>query len=197
MDLSTANDKTHGPGTDKDIQVKNVQQTQAQSQQPQYRTLYIIVFGSALFKAHWSFWAPNIEDRTQKTGKKAQAVGSVADGFQIEFVRNYNLTSDTRQPTIIEIGQIQTDHLQDSPDSGNATDSSPTDHFERIALSIPAPRASLNKKNPLSCIDEGSQKTGRDIGVAGPSRDIVSHRCQDKFLVLLLVVPVHPLNLIL
>ena len=137
-----------------------------------YRPLYIMVWSSALFKAHWSFWAPALEGRQRTKGKRAHAIGNVRDGFAIEFVRNYDLSVTRSYPTIIEIGAIRIEDLLDTLiDGQHSRDNTPWDRFEAIALSVPAPRASLNQVNEQPCTSEASQQVGRNAGPVGSSRN--------------------------
>ena len=154
--------------------VNNSNQAQAQAVQSPYRPLYLMVFRSALFKAHWSFWAPALDDGAQKVGQRVHVTGNVRNGFQLEFVRNYDLTETSGYPTIIEIGAMRTEILQDTPlDRREFREDTPRDRFEFIAQSIPAPSGSLNKVNEQPRIAIATESANRNAGLTGSSGSTV------------------------
>jgi hypothetical protein len=100
-----------------------------------------------MFKSHWAFFVPEINDTSVKKGKLIHVTGSVRDGFQIEIKRNYDLRKTKTTPhSPIEIGIASTQYLIDTIlDGKNSSDDQPLDRFEELILSVPAPGASLNK----------------------------------------------------
>ncbi len=140
--------------------------------QSPYRPLNIMVRSSALFKAHWSFWVPTLEGPQGTKGKRAHVVGSVLEGFQIEFVRNYDLCLTGSHPVIFEIGAMRTEDLQDTFLDGQCIEEKTTrDRFEAIAVSVPAPRGSLNHVNERSHVSEASQQAITSATAVASSQD--------------------------
>ncbi|KAH9886154.1 hypothetical protein F4778DRAFT_483472 [Xylariomycetidae sp. FL2044] len=133
----------------------------------QYRSLFLLCANSATFKGHWALFAPH--DKRCKAGRKIHAAGSVAEGFQHEIVRNYNLTrtrSGSRPP--IEIGVVSRRYLVEiAEDSQYAKEAVARDAFEQLVLSVPAPGPSLNKVS-------GQSSAAR----SGPPRRVTISDCQ-------------------
>ena len=125
-----------------------------------YRPLYLMVWSSATFKAHWSLWAPELGQRQAAKGKRAHVIGDLRRGFLVEFIRNYDLFETRTRPTIIEIGAMRVEDLLDTPLDGQySKEAMPRDYFENIALSVPPPRGSLNRVEDQPCsADAGHQQ---------------------------------------
>ena len=105
------------------------------------RTVYLLVYHSPLFPAHWGLWIPNAGSTT--IGKTVHVFGDVANGFEHEFKRNYEPDGTNRRNSLIELAQVEDDHVVDSPGEDFSVDTNPLDDVERVALSIPAPSKSL------------------------------------------------------
>jgi hypothetical protein len=58
------------------------------------RTVYLVVYNSPLFPAHWGLWIPQLDN--PDVGKFIEAAGDAANGFDISFERNYDLGSTPR-----------------------------------------------------------------------------------------------------
>ena len=166
--------------------VKTGKQALVQIQQSPNRPLYIMIWSRALFKAHWSFWVPNLEG-IRTNGKRAHVEGDVRGGFHLEFMRNYDIAQTTSQPTIIEIGAMRVEDLLDTPLGGQRLkENVPRDQFEIVAASITAPQGSLNRVNEQPCTSEASQRTFQNAGPVypSPSRSTdqrqVSHEISDS-----------------
>jgi hypothetical protein len=113
------------------------------------RTLFLIVYKSPLFPAHWSLWIPSLSN--PDIGERIHVTGDVHSGFEHEFVRNYNLTADTRTHVVILVGEVDNEYaidddadLKDEVEVAEERDKSPRDRIEEIALEIPAPGPSMN-----------------------------------------------------
>ncbi|KAI1472384.1 uncharacterized protein F4812DRAFT_11326 [Daldinia caldariorum] len=142
------------------------------------RTLYVLVYPSRLFAAHWSFWLPytDADDRQSNTGDRIHVTGDRLNGFQYEYIRNYDVCEDDRNPSAFPIGLVSEMHLtqankdetaissgEDQRDSENIVFNS----FDEACREVPAPGPSLNKVNP----DTG--------GVAGsPPKRMAVKDCQ-------------------
>lgn len=106
------------------------------------RKIYLIVYRSPLFPAHWSIWVPSLSNTD--IGKRIQVTGDSAQGFEHEFVRNYNATGTKRQRSLFLLAEVDDKHVVDVPGDGTESiDTSAADDIERSALSIPAPGKSL------------------------------------------------------
>jgi len=64
------------------------------------RPLYVLVYPSRLFAAHWSFWTPYPDASGQESdiGDRIHVTGDRLNGFQYEYVQNYNVREDKRKP---------------------------------------------------------------------------------------------------
>ncbi|KAH8724355.1 hypothetical protein GQ44DRAFT_709032 [Phaeosphaeriaceae sp. PMI808] len=112
------------------------------------RNVYLLVFNSPLFPAHWSLWVPSTEN--PKVGKRLHATGDAASGFQIAFERNFNLDRDTRTHQIILLAQAEDQHVVDvSEDGGERMDNTAYDTLEEVALQVRAPGPSLASSSSL------------------------------------------------
>jgi hypothetical protein len=107
------------------------------------RSIYIVVYASPLFPAHWAVWIPSLAG--PDIGKRIHVSGDVHKGFEHGFERNYNLAGTGRAHTLIPIGEVGEDYVTDTPLDGQlSVDRIPRDQLERVALTIPAPGPSMN-----------------------------------------------------
>src|SRR4051812_19269614 len=106
------------------------------------RSIYLIVFNSPLFPAHWALWVPHSD--TPATGTYLNATGDAATGFTIEIERNYALGADGRRYQVILLAGVQDEHVVDvKGDGGASTDCIARDYLEEIALGVEPPGKSL------------------------------------------------------
>jgi hypothetical protein len=110
------------------------------------RTIYLIIYNSPLFPAHWSLWIPSLHNPT--IGKRLHAEGDPANGFHIIFERNYVLAADSRQHQCLPLAEVSDDHVVDvngdgDGDGSEGSNSIAHDDLERVLLSVPVPGASL------------------------------------------------------
>ncbi|KAH9865823.1 hypothetical protein J1614_009410 [Plenodomus biglobosus] len=106
------------------------------------RTVYLVIYNSPLFPAHWGLWLPSLTDPT--LGKFLHAEGDAANGFEIVFKRNYDLDATSRPHQSLPLAEVSEDHAIDVPGDGSlVADSIAHDDLERVLLSVPAPGASL------------------------------------------------------
>jgi hypothetical protein len=106
------------------------------------RDIYLIVYTSPLFPAHWTLWIPT--EANPQIGKGIHATGDAANGFQHEFKRNYDLSEEDRAYRLFLLAQVNDRWVVDVPGDGLfSVDTIPVDGVERIALSVPAPGKSL------------------------------------------------------
>ncbi|KAI4859959.1 hypothetical protein F4820DRAFT_130952 [Hypoxylon rubiginosum] len=122
------------------------------------RTLYVLVYPSRLFAAHWSFWLPYVDARTRalNTGDRIHVTGDRLSGFQYEYIRNYNVREDERHPNAFPIGLVSEAHLREATNDENITsgeldqkdaESVALNAFDEACREVPAPEPSLNKVN--------------------------------------------------
>ena len=117
------------------------------------QTLYVLVYPSRLFAAHWSFWLPRIEEasgRELDTGDRIHVTGDRLNGFQYEYVRGYNVSEDDRNPKAFAIGLVPNAILREEIRGINGTSSSGeagSNHilnaFDRACREVQAPGPSL------------------------------------------------------
>ena len=113
------------------------------TQQGQYRPVFLMVHASPKFPAHWSLFIPELGDRNEKKGKRIHVKGDVRQGFEMEFIRNYDMRQTRSYPELIEIGRVPANMVQD--DTGaHEKDKIPRDDFERLCASVPPPGPSMN-----------------------------------------------------
>ncbi|KAI1451420.1 hypothetical protein F4805DRAFT_103091 [Annulohypoxylon moriforme] len=106
------------------------------------RTIYLLVYNSRLFPAHWSLWIPSPEN--PDVGKRIHAQGDVATGFELCFERNYDKGQTSRRHEILPLADVDSVHIIDTPGDGTrSTDQEPKDRLENIVLSVPTPGPSL------------------------------------------------------
>ncbi|KAI1483247.1 hypothetical protein F4774DRAFT_156740 [Daldinia eschscholtzii] len=123
-----------------------------------HRTLYVLVYPSHLFAAHWSFWLPYTDDNNRQlnTGDRIHVTGDRLNGFQYEYIRNYDVCEDDRNPNAFPIGLVPETHLIQANKDKTAvsSDKGPRDSenitlnsFDEACKKVPAPGPSLNKVN--------------------------------------------------
>lgn len=106
------------------------------------RPIYLIVFHSPLFAAHWSLWIPSPKNST--IGKVSHVEGSPSAGFSHEFKRNYDISTESRKNSVIFLCQVDGDSVVDAAgDGAYSTDATAVDVVERWALAVEAPGPSL------------------------------------------------------
>ncbi|KAF8078922.1 hypothetical protein FPV67DRAFT_84742 [Lyophyllum atratum] len=111
------------------------------------RETYLIVYNSPLFAAHWSLYIPFASSQREKgVGKIIHAVGSLAEGFTIEFKRHYRPAQDSRSKTFVALGPIDEGCFNDDsdPEAEETVDSVAVDEMERRAKLVHPPGRSLN-----------------------------------------------------
>lgn len=75
--------------------------------QIEHRPIFLLVWPSAVFKAHWAVFVREINDLSLQTGKYIHVAGSLSGGFQFQIVRGNNLTKTRNYSNSpIEIGRI-------------------------------------------------------------------------------------------
>lgn len=120
------------------------------------RPVYLLVYSSHLFAAHWSMWIPHYNTDTQvteETGKFINARGDSLNGFVHEFVRNHDLSQDPSRKEIIFLGRTDAANVADgSLGTECYTDTEATDRLEEVALSVPAPGPSLRSASSSSSV---------------------------------------------
>lgn len=121
---------------------------------PQWRPIFLLVWPSALFKAHWAIFVPDLNDKTIKKGKYIHVTGSLDKGYQLEIVRGYDISKSRVRPmSPIEIGLVPADMIKDTPtDDKLVKESTPRDRLEAFLASVPPPSASLNSATATSAV---------------------------------------------
>ncbi|TVY43316.1 hypothetical protein LSUB1_G001423 [Lachnellula subtilissima] len=107
------------------------------------RPVYLIIYHSPIFAAHWALWIPYYEEEvTGKTGKIINVQGSPSEGFLHEFERNYDVAAETRRHSIKLLSWLDSKYIIDTT-GDYSVDSTAIDVLERSALTIQAPGPSL------------------------------------------------------
>ncbi|CAE6460251.1 unnamed protein product [Rhizoctonia solani] len=104
-----------------------------------HRSIYILIFHSRIFPAHWALWIPSPSQ--SKIGKIINAVGDPSSGFVREIERQFNLANASGAiSTVLLSNRVEAKHILDSDSSGPE----PVDEVEKIASGISPPEKSLN-----------------------------------------------------
>ena len=106
-------------------------------------TLQLIVYHSRLFKAHWAVLVPHGPDTSVYT--KVQVTGTLAQGFEHEFQREYDPEATGRGHSLFPLGSVPADAVASALDMPVDEEDTTTasNKLERIALGVPAPGPSL------------------------------------------------------
>lgn len=113
------------------------------------RDVYLISYDSPIFPAHWGLWIPSTEE--PNAGKVIQVLGDPANGFDHEFIRNYNPSIDSRTHRFVLLGKVKDKDIVDVPVDGTpSADKIAVDDIERNALAVPAPGKSLNSSSHVN-----------------------------------------------
>lgn len=113
--------------------------------------LYILIYPSRPFAAHWSFWIPylNTSGEEADTGDRIHVTGDRLNGFQYEYVRDYNVREDERKPARFAIGLLFTASVSGGAsgnrDTGGLTADNAINPFDGACREVEAPGPSLNK----------------------------------------------------
>ncbi|KAI1122981.1 hypothetical protein F5Y10DRAFT_252791 [Nemania abortiva] len=106
------------------------------------RAIYLIVYKSPLFPAHWALWVPSEAD--PNIGKRIHAEGDAATGFRLSFDRNYDIIHESRKLEVLTLAEVAAGHVADTPGDGvNSVDTEPRDAVETVAAKVPTPGPSL------------------------------------------------------
>ncbi|THH18703.1 hypothetical protein EW146_g2326 [Bondarzewia mesenterica] len=106
------------------------------------RTVYLAVFNSILFPAHWGLWIPTVEK--PELGKMIQVNGDPLSGFQHDFERNCNIKDTKRTHTLFVLAEIEDRFVLDlPPNADNPQEPAAIDKIEQKAFAIPPPTKSL------------------------------------------------------
>jgi hypothetical protein len=103
------------------------------------RPVYLIIYSSRLFPAHWSLWIPSLSNGN--IGRRIHVIGDALNGFQLEFDRKYDIEADDRPYQLLHLADTLIHSAAVTElDTGGI---SPQDKLEEIALTVPAPAGSL------------------------------------------------------
>jgi hypothetical protein len=109
------------------------------------REIYLVVYHSQLFPAHWALFIPKkIRTETGRTSyaetrKYINVLGDPATGFEHEIKRNQDITEHSSNNTCILIGTVKEKYVSDNGD----------DEIETLALAISALAKSLKSSAAL------------------------------------------------
>jgi hypothetical protein len=119
--------------------------------------IYLIVYRSRLFPAHWSLWIPSdrISRHNIAFGKIIHVTGDSRAGFVHEFKRNYELAGTGRAYDMFLLGSTsESSNVVVVDVVGNeefSTDDVANDIIEQYALAVPAPGKSLRSTSNEVC----------------------------------------------
>lgn len=115
--------------------------------------LYVLVYPSRLFATHWSFWIPYPDASGQESdiGDHIHVTGDRLNGFQYEYVQNYNVREDERKPNSSPIGSLSTASVSEEMEGGRCISGGAAEKpdvvnpFDRVCREVKPPDPSLNK----------------------------------------------------
>ncbi|KAG8742175.1 hypothetical protein FRC10_001931 [Ceratobasidium sp. 414] len=108
-----------------------------------HRSVYLLVFRSPVFPAHWALWIPRLDN--PHVGKIISAVGDPSTGFVHEFQRNFSPASPSSMLPVLLCSTVESNHIVDGElGQEPTTDANAIDSLEDMALTVPAPGKSLN-----------------------------------------------------
>ncbi|KAK0610659.1 hypothetical protein B0T17DRAFT_545193 [Bombardia bombarda] len=143
------------------------------------RTIYLIIYKSPIFPAHWALWIPSQNDPT--IGKIINADGDAKYGFELAIERNYDTDQIGRTHRIVQLGQVEDNAVDD--DDGcvkgelTSTDCHPRDAVERVAMGVPAPGPSL-----VSALSSGPRQRVRIKNCQTWLREVVERLVHEKII---------------
>lgn len=134
----------------------------------EYRTLYLLIYPSRPFAAHWSLFLPYkspSSPSSTKIGKRIHATGDRLNGFTLEIVRNYDRAADLRTPSLHSVGRVLSSHVSDYDEDDvyggkrkeETVDYIPRNELEAACLAIKAPGPSMNR---VGAGNKGGQTNG-------------------------------------
>ncbi|KAG9097842.1 hypothetical protein FRC06_007124 [Ceratobasidium sp. 370] len=108
-----------------------------------HRSVYLLVFRSPVFPAHWALWVPRLDD--PHVGKIISAVGDPLTGFVHEIQRSFSLGSPNSMLPILLCNTVERNHVVDGElDQESTVDTGATDSLEDVAFTVTPPSKSLN-----------------------------------------------------
>lgn len=126
-----------------------------------HRNLYVLVYPSRLFAAHWSFWIPYADPSGKETniGDRINATGDRLHGFKYEYLRDYNVNEDDRKPSPFPIGLVSASTLEmlSEDETGVFND------LDKACREVSVPGPSLNNvKDPVNNAGPPKKMTVKD-----------------------------------
>lgn len=116
---------------------------EAPASEDAYTTLYVHVYPSPLFAAHWSFFLPRQNPKSE-IGDRIHVTGDRLNGFQYEYIRDYDPKEDSRRPNAFSIGRVLTTAMQKPIASQAIDEADDRSVFDRACQEVPAPGPGLN-----------------------------------------------------
>lgn len=153
--------------TDPQVEEKCIASGEA-STADEFQTLYVLVYPSPLFAAHWSLWLPHsgASGEASDVGDRIHATGDRLNGFQYEYLQDYNAKEDSRRPKSFAIGHVSGSITHTSRDviaegvvdSGSGTDQAALNPFDQACRKVPVPGPNLNRVAPGSATGPAPKK---------------------------------------
>lgn len=110
------------------------------------RNVFLIVYRSRLFNAHWGMVVPY--NNTSTVGTKIHVTGTLRNGFEHEFQRDYDPESTGRAHSLVALGAVDASVVATlaSVDTEDMM-TTPSNRLEQLALTVPAPGPSLRSSS--------------------------------------------------
>jgi hypothetical protein len=117
------------------------------------RPFYLLVFPTRASKingtrSHWAIFIPYTTNLS--AGKLIQVLGTPFTGYELEFKRNYNLSTITEKFEKVLLGEVDEKWVEvEEGDEKASTHVNPRDEIERLAKLVDVPGVSREPLNPL------------------------------------------------
>ncbi|KFY09294.1 hypothetical protein V492_05545 [Pseudogymnoascus sp. VKM F-4246] len=121
------------------------------------RPVYLVVYPSPLFPAHWALWLPYYTNGSEgSVGKYINIEGDPATGFSLDIRRSYDLTTEPAKKSLILLCWVDARHISDEADPWSPN-SNPVDAIEKGATSVQPPEKSLRSAGTRGASGPGSR----------------------------------------
>lgn len=127
------------------------------------RPVYLIVYPSPLFPAHWALWLPYYTNGSEESvGKYINILGDSSTGFSLDIRRAYDLTTTSSKKSQILLCQVDAHHIVDVADPWSPK-STPVDAVEQVASNVHPPGTSLRSAGSV----DGSVSLSESVSIKG------------------------------
>jgi hypothetical protein len=107
-----------------------------------FRPAFLMITAGGAFNAHWAFLFPRLRDVAH--GKRVHAIGDKRSGFEVEVLRDFDLTESDDAKKYVFLSWIHEQYMSDAVTGTIINDPNlAEDKLEKVALGVPAPGPSI------------------------------------------------------